>query len=223
MRSTIQKIFKETPRNKQVMMFTATLSGDIKDVCRKFMKNPSEVLIEQESKLTLHGLKQYYIHLSEKEKIARLMDLIDQLEFNQIIIFVKSVERAIKLAETLNKNALPSKAVHRFIAQDERIKIYEGFKEFRHRILVATEIFGRGIDIEKINIVFNYDMPVGEGASDSYLHRVGRAGRFGTKGLAITFVDTDEDKEVLEAVQKRFEVRIPELPTTINKASYMNN
>ena len=101
-----------------------------------------------------------------------------------------------------------------------RIRIYEGFKQFKHRILVATEIFGRGIDIEKINIVFNYDMP---SESDSYLHRVGRAGRFGTKGLAITFVESDEDKKVLEDIQKRFEVKIGELPTTIDAASYMNN
>ena len=75
-----------------------------------------------------------------------------------------------------------------------RIKIYEGFKQFKHRILVATEIFGRGIDIEKINIVFNYDMPE---ESDSYLHRVGRAGRFGTKGLAISFITTEEDQKVM--------------------------
>jgi ATP-dependent RNA helicase UAP56/SUB2 len=101
-----------------------------------------------------------------------------------------------------------------------RIKIYEGFKQFKHRILVATEIFGRGIDIEKINIVFNYDMPK---ESDSYLHRVGRAGRFGTKGLAITFVETEEDKKVLDEIQKRFEVKIAELPTTIEASSYMNN
>ena len=101
-----------------------------------------------------------------------------------------------------------------------RIKIYEGFKQFKHRILVATEIFGRGIDIEKINIVFNYDMPT---ESDSYLHRVGRAGRFGTKGLAITFVETEDDKKVLDEIQKRFEVKIAELPTTIEASSYMNN
>jgi len=101
-----------------------------------------------------------------------------------------------------------------------RIKIYEGFKQFKHRILVATEIFGRGIDIEKINIVFNFDMPA---ESDSYLHRVGRAGRFGTKGLAITFVETDEDKKVLEDIQKRFEVKIGDLPSSIEASSYMNN
>ena len=116
MRSDIQKIFKDTPHNKQVMMYTATLSGDIKLTCRKFMRNPTEVLIENESKLTLHGLKQFYVQLDEREKIAKLMDLIDQLAFNQVIIFVKSVQYAVKLAEILNRNALPSKAIHRGIA-----------------------------------------------------------------------------------------------------------
>lgn len=120
----------------------------------------------------------------------------------------------------LNKNFLPSKAIHSDLSQEERIKIYDGFKQFKHRILVATEIFGRGIDIEKINIVFNFDMP---GDADSYLHRVGRAGRFGTKGLAITFASSDKDKEVLEEIQKRFEVKVEELPTTIDSATYMNN
>lgn len=83
--------------------------------------------------------------------------------------------------------------------------------------MVATDIFGRGIDIEKINVVFNFDMPTD---SDSYLHRVGRAGRFGTKGLAITFVSGQKDLEVLEDIQKRFEVKIEELPTTIDVSTY---
>jgi len=86
--------------------------------------------------------------------------------------------------------------------------------------MVATDIFGRGIDIERVNIVINYDMPQ---ESDSYLHRVGRAGRFGTKGLAITFVSSPEDQKVLEDIQKRFEVDIPELPDQIDANSYMNN
>jgi len=220
MRSDIQKIFRETPLNKQVMMFTATLSEPIKETCRKFMRTPTEVLIENDAKLTLHGLKQYYVELRDDEKISKLISLIDQLAFNQVIIFVKSRRYAIKLAEILNKDMIPSKAIHRDLSMDERIKIYEGFKQFKHRILVATELFGRGIDIEKINIVFNFDMPA---ESDSYLHRVGRAGRFGTKGLAITFVESEKDKEVLGEIQKRFEVKIAPLPATIESATYMNN
>jgi len=98
-----------------------------------------------------------------------------------------------------------------------RIKRYNDFKNFKYRIMVSTDIFGRGIDIEKINVVFNFDMP---NDSDSYLHRVGRAGRFGTKGLAITFVSGQKDLEVLEDIQKRFEVKIEELPTTIDVSTY---
>jgi len=124
------------------------------------------------------------------------------------------------LDQVLKKEGFPSIAIHSSLQQDERIKRYTDFKAFKHRIMVATDIFGRGIDIEKINVVFNYDMPRD---SDSYLHRVGRAGRFGTKGLAITFVSGQEDHTTLDAVQKRFEVKIEELPTTIDVSSYMNN
>jgi ATP-dependent RNA helicase UAP56/SUB2 len=85
------------------------------------------------------------------------------------------------------------------------IRRYKEFKEFNKRICVATDVFGRGIDIERINLAINYDMPAD---ADSYLHRVGRAGRFGTKGLAISFVTTDQDKEVLKAIEKRFEVAL---------------
>ena len=95
---------------------------------------------------------------------------------------------------------------------------YEQFKNFEKRFLVATDLFGRGMDIERVNIVFNYDMP---DSSDAYLHRVARAGRFGTKGLAITFVSNDEDAQILNQVQMRFEVEISELPDQIDISSYL--
>merc|ERR1712086_1137370 len=110
----------------------------------------------------------------------------------------------------------PSVAIHGSMGQEERIKMYQNFKDFRHRILVSTDIWGRGIDIERVNIVVNYDMPDN---SDSYLHRVGRAGRFGTKGLGLTFVSTEEDTETLKKVQKRFEVNIGEMPNHIDTTS----
>lgn len=217
MRGDVQAIFKATPPQKQVMMFSATMTDEVKTICRKFMRDQFEIFIDNQSKLTLHGLKQYFIKLDEKEKIKKLTDLLDSLQFNQVIIFVESVERAQMLDHVLKKEGFPSIAIHRGLQQEERIKRYTDFKAFKHRIMVATDIFGRGIDIEKINVVFNYDMPRD---SDSYLHRVGRAGRFGTKGLAITFVSGQEDHATLDAVQKRFEVKIEELPTTIDVASY---
>jgi len=161
------------------------------------MKNPFEIFIDDEKKLTLHGLKQYFVKLEENEKIRKLTDLLDSLMFNQVIVFVKSVQYAIKLDEILRRDNFPSISIHRDLAQEERIKRYNEFKNFKHRIMVATDIFGRGIDMEKINVVFNFDMPT---ESDSYLHRVGRAGRFGTKGLAITFVSGSKDMETLEDI-----------------------
>ena len=92
-----------------------------------------------------------------------------------------------------------------------RVKRYTAFKDFKKRIMVATDIFGRGIDIERINIVINYDMA---DSSDSYLHRIGRAGRFGTKGLTITFISSETDKKVLEEIQSRFIIKMKEYPSS---------
>ncbi|CAD7950284.1 unnamed protein product [Amoebophrya sp. A25] len=219
MRQDVQKIFVQCPKKKQVMMFSATMTKEIRDVCKKFMQEPHEIRVDEESKLTLHGLLQYFVKLDESKKNRKLNDLLDALQFNQVIIFVKSVQRAIALDKLLQECSFPSVAVHSGLKQPERIERYKMFKEFQKRIMVATDLFGRGIDIEKVNVVINYDMPAD---SDSYLHRVGRAGRFGTKGLAITFSASDEDKTVLDAVQSRFEVAINECPETIDPTSYLN-
>jgi len=219
MRKDVQQIFVETPKKKQVMMFSATMTAESRTLCKKFMSDPHEIRVDEESKLTLHGLLQYYVKLEEKEKNRKLNDLLDALEFNQVVIFVKSVQRAVALDKLLVECSFPSIAIHSGLSQDDRIARYKQFKEFQKRIMVSTDLFGRGIDIERVNIVINYDMP---DDSDSYLHRVGRAGRFGTKGLAITFTTTDEDAEVLKKVQARFEVNIGEMPGQIDTTSYLN-
>jgi ATP-dependent RNA helicase UAP56/SUB2 len=226
MRKTVQDIFKETPREKQVMMFSATLSKDIRKVCKKFMTDPvMEVFIDDESKLTLHGLQQHYVKLAENEKNRKLNDLLDALEFNQVIIFVKSPERAKTLNQLLCDCNFPSIATYGRLKQEERIEKYKAFKNFQKRILVSTDMYGRGVDFEKVNVVINYDMPESTehnaGAADCYLHRVGRSGRFGTKGLAITFVSTPEDSTTLEEIQSRFEVNITPLPDQIDTSTYM--
>ncbi|KAH9921392.1 P-loop containing nucleoside triphosphate hydrolase protein [Fomitopsis serialis] len=197
MRRDVQEIFRATPHHKQVMMFSATLAKEIRVTCKKFMANPLEIFVDDETKLTLH--------VGEVGKNRKLNELLDTLEFNQVVIFVKSVARAIDIS------------IHSGLAQEERINRYTAFKAFEKRILVATDIFGRGIDVERVNIVINYDCPPD---ADSYLHRVGRAGRFGTKGLAITFVSSESDQQVMAAIQSRFEVAVPELPDHIDPASY---
>ncbi|KAL5697997.1 RNA helicase [Ranunculus cassubicifolius] len=205
MRKDVQEIFKMTPHDKQVMMFSATLSKEIRPVCKRFMQDPMEIYVDDEAKLTLHGLVQHYLKLSELEKNRKLNDLLDALDFNQVVIFVKSVSRAAELNKLLVECNFPSICIHSGMKQEERI-------------LVATDLVGRGIDIERVNIVINYDMP---DSADTYLHRVGRAGRFGTKGLAITFVASGSDSTVLDQVQERFEVDIKELPEQIDTSTYM--
>ncbi|ROK35702.1 Spliceosome RNA helicase DDX39B [Anabarilius grahami] len=195
MRRDVQEIFRMTPHEKQ----------------------PMEIFVDDETKLTLHGLQQYYVKLKDNEKNRKLFDLLDVLEFNQVVIFVKSVQRCIALAQLLVEQNFPAIAIHRAMPQDERLARYQQFKDFQRRILVATNLFGRGMDIERVNIAFNYDMPED---SDTYLHRVARAGRFGTKGLAITFVSDETDARTLNDVQDRFEVNISELPEEIDISSY---
>ncbi|KAF9165192.1 Suppressor of the cold-sensitive snRNP biogenesis mutant brr1-1 [Actinomortierella ambigua] len=220
MRRDVQSIFVKTPHSKQVMMFSATLNKEVRQVCKRFMQNPLEIYVDDETKLTLHGLQQYFVAIEEKAKNRKLNDLLDTLEFNQVCIFVKSVQRANELNKLLVECNFPSICIHSQMPQEERIARYKSFKEFNKRILVATDVFSRGLDVSRVNIVVNYDVPEN---ADTYLHRVGRAGRFGTRGLAITFVADDKDEEVIKSIQSRFEVQIPALPEQIDSNTYMTS
>ncbi|RMC22573.1 hypothetical protein DUI87_00419 [Hirundo rustica rustica] len=218
MRRDVQEIFRMTPHEKQVMMFSATLSKEIRPVCRKFMQDPMEIFVDDETKLTLHGLQQYYVKLKDNEKNRKLFDLLDVAGV-QPGGDLREVGAALHRAGAAAGGAkLPAIAIHRGMPQEERLSRYQQFKDFQRRILVATNLFGRGMDIERVNIAFNYDMPED---SDTYLHRVARAGRFGTKGLAITFVSDENDAKILNDVQDRFEVNISELPDEIDISSYI--
>jgi len=239
MRSQVQGIFKQTPHNKQVMMFSATLPYGIRPICRKFTKNPIEVYVDDQAKLTLHGLLQYYVNLpEEKQKNRKLFDLLDKIDFNQVIIFVKSQSRAEALAKILNSSQFPSVCIHGRMKQEDRLLKFEEFKNYSKRILVSTDLMGRGIDINKVNVVMNYDLPPldkydenvslsydasCDKAVDQYLHRVGRAGRFGTKGLAITFISSPKDASLLNKVQERFSVDIKEIPQQIDPSLYRDS
>jgi len=220
MRRDVQSIFKLTPHAKQVMMFSATLSKEVRPVCKKFTQHPCEIYVDDESKLTLHGLQQYYVKLTEAQKNRKLNDLLDALDFNQVVIFVNGVRRCKELNKLLTECNFPSMCMFGGLSQEERLERYNKFKEYKSRILVSTDIFGRGVDFERVNIVFNYDMP---DKADQYLHRVGRSGRFGTKGLAVTFVSSPEDAKILEQVQERFAVEIPPLPEEIDVSTYMTS
>lgn len=118
----------------------------------------------------------------------------------------------------LEKLNLPALTVHRDMAQERRIEYYTQFKEGKKRIMVTTNLLARGIDIDKVNLVINFDAPE---SSDDYLHRVGRAGRFNTKGIAVSFIATDEDRKILAEIQARFEVKIEPLPSAFEEKSLL--
>ena len=218
MRADVQKIFKKTPCDKQVMMFSATLPEDTKVVCKKFMRKPVEIIVKEENKEHLEKLQQFYVKLKEEDKNTKLFDILDNVQFNQVIIFVNSILRCETLSDILSKNNFPSIAIHADLPQEERIKLFDLFKDFKRRIMVATELYGRGVDFLKVNTVINYDM---SSKADAYVHRVGRAGRFGSKGITITFLATKEDEDVFDELLKTYPtIKAEELPKTIDKSIY---
>ena len=219
MRRDVQKIFVKTPHQKQVMLFSATLGPDIRPSLRLFTREPLEIYVSDEQKLTLHGLTQYAAKLEEGQKNRKLVQLLDAINFNQVIIFVSKHSRASELAKLLVECNFPAVAVHGNMDQKDRLGVLAKFKTFDARILVTTDLVARGIDVERVNVVIQYDCP---DSTDTFLHRVNRAGRFGTKGLAITFVSTPADAEIVASVEKRFQAKIPDLPEEIDPSTYQN-
>ena len=218
MRADVQRIFKKTPCDKQVMMFTATLPEDTKVVCKKFMRKPVEITVKEENKEHLDKLQQFYVKLKEEEKNKKLFDILDSVQFNQVIIFVNNIARCETLSDILDKNKFPAVAIHADLPQEERIKKFDRFKDFKTRIMVATELYGRGVDFLKVNFVINYDMSTD---AEAYVHRVGRAGRFGSKGITITFLASDDDQKVFDDLLKKYpNIKADVLPDVIDKSIY---
>lgn len=200
------------------MMFTATLPEDTKVVCKKFMRKPVEIIVKEENKEHLEKLQQFYVKLKEEEKNKKLFDILDSVQFNQVIIFVNNIARCETLSDILEKNKFPAVAIHADLPQEERIKKFDRFKDFKTRIMVATELYGRGVDFLKVNFVINYDMSTD---AEAYVHRVGRAGRFGSKGITITFLASEDDQKVFDDLLKKYpNIKADVLPEVIDKSIY---
>lgn len=176
------------------MMYSATFP---KETTMKFsnshLKNPVKINLMTEKDLTLIGLTQFYCYLEEKEKLHCLNTLFTKLQINQCIIFCNSVKRVELLAKKISQLGLSCFYIHSKMKQSDRNKVFHDFKTGESRCLVSSDLFTRGIDIPSVNVVINFDFPE---FSDTYLHRIGRSGRFGHLGLAINFI-TDKDKKAL--------------------------
>lgn len=204
MRWDVQRIFTSCEKEKQCIFLSATLS-EVREDCLKFLRDPHEIIIE-EKKLTLHGLSQFYSIVNDK--LSALSSLLDNTDFNQCIVFIRNKDEAKRICAALKRLGFPTVEIHSGMSVEDRRNNFNSFKKLNFRILVSTDLMSRGIDVQDINLVVNCDVP---DSPDTYLHRVGRAGRFETVGTAVTFLSNDYDKAVINEVQKKFEVEIKEM------------
>lgn len=166
--------------------------------------------------MTLRGLTQYYAYLEEKEKLHCLTTLFNKLEISQAIIFCNTGKRVELLAKKIHSLGYSCFYIHSRMDQHDRNRIYHDFKNGNTRCLVSTDLFTRGIDIMSVNVVINFDYPR---YAETYLHRIGRSGRFGRYGLAVNFV-TDDDKNNMFQVETELRTQINPLPEEIDKNLY---
>ena len=201
------------PGDIQIALFSATMPRDILKLSTHFMRDPARILVKQEE-VTLEGIKQYYVALEREEwKIEVLMNLYRNLEINQAIIYCNTVKRVDELAKELKEKDFTVSSIHGEMDQVTRDLIMREFRTGTTRILISTDLLARGIDVQQISVVINHDLPR---KKESYIHRIGRSGRFGRKGTAINFV-TPRDANHLKEIQEFYETQINQLPTDLDE------
>jgi len=211
----IKVIINKIPDNSQICLFSATLSNDILDLSSKFMKDPVNILVKNDE-LTLEGITQFYIAVGEdSNKLCILQDIYKTLTIGQTIIYVNTIKRVEILNKQLEDAKYPSVFIHGNMEQEERNIIMKQFRHGTSRILITTDLLARGIDIQQVSLVINYDLPPSR-KKENYIHRIGRSGRFGRKGVAINFV-TNNDMVIKEELEKFYNTQIDEMPMDITK------
>jgi len=203
----IYDIFKYLPKDIQVALFSATMPDDVLDLTKKFMRSPTRILVKRES-LTLEGIKQFYVAVEEDHKLETLMDLYESVSIAQSVIFANTRRKVDFIKDQLNKHNHTVSYMHAEMQRGEREKVMATFRSGSSRVLVTTDLVARGIDVHHVNIVINYDLPANK---ENYLHRIGRGGRYGRKGVAINFV-SQRDVEVLRELEQHYHTQIEELP-----------
>jgi translation initiation factor 4A len=209
----IYNIFQFLPSEIQVALFSATLPPEVEQLTEKFMRNPVKVLVKAEQ-LTLEGIKQYYVALeNDDQKYAALKDLYSMLNMSQCIIYCNSVKRVQDLYEAMSADNFPVCQIHSSMDKEERTKSYNEFKNGSQRVLISSNVTARGIDVQQVSTVINFDLPR---CVHTYLHRIGRSGRWGRKGYGINFV-TRKDVRTLNELERYYHTQIDELPNNWNE------
>jgi ATP-dependent RNA helicase DDX6/DHH1 len=212
----IHEVFKTLPplERRQTLLFSATFPITVKSFSDRYMKNPFQINLMEE--LTLKGVTQYYAFVEERQKIHCLNTLFTKLQINQSIIFCNSVNRVELLARKITELGYSCFYIHARMQQAHRNRVFHDFRQGHCRNLVCSDLITRGIDIQAVNVVINFDFPKN---SETYLHRIGRSGRFGHLGLAINFV-TFDDRYNLYRIEQELETEIKPIPPEIDKKLY---
>ncbi|GCE99698.1 RNA helicase [Zygosaccharomyces mellis] len=211
----IYDIFARLPPGCQVVVVSATMSKDILEVTKKFMSDPVKILVKRDE-ISLEGISQYFVDVSKEEwKFDTLCDLYDSLTITQCVIFCNTRKKVDWLSKKLTQSNFAVVSMHGDMRQDERDKVMNDFRTGHSRVLISTDVWARGIDVQQISLVINYDMPE---IMENYIHRIGRSGRFGRKGVAINFI-TREDVSKLRATERMYGIKIKPMPANLKELS----
>jgi translation initiation factor 4A len=207
----IYDIFKCLPPNVQVCLFSATMPPEILDMTTKFMRDAVRILVKKDE-LTLEGIRQFYVAIEKEEwKLDTLCDLYETLTITQAIIYCNTRRKVDFLADQLTKRDFTISTMHAELDQKERDLVMREFRSGSSRVLISTDLLARGIDVQQVSLVINFDLPQN---MENYLHRIGRSGRFGRKGVAINFV-TNNDVRAMKDIEKYYHTQIEEMPMDI--------
>jgi len=207
----IHDVFTKMPYNIQVILLSATMPADVLDVTKKFMRDPIRILVKKEE-LTLEGIKQFYIMVGREDwKLETLCDIYQTLTITQAVIFCNTRRKVDWLTQQMHAKDFTVSAMHGDMDQKEREVIMREFRSGSSRVLITTDLLARGIDVQQVSLVINYDLPNNR---ENYIHRIGRGGRFGRKGVAINFV-TEEDKRNLQDIEHFYNTQINEMPQNV--------
>jgi translation initiation factor 4A len=205
----IYNIFQYLHNDIQVCLFSATMPVELHKLTEKFMRNPVKILVQAEQ-LTLEGICQHYVGLEDDEtKFVTLQDLYKTVSMSQSIIYCNSVKRVSDLTEAMVMKGYPACCIHSGMDKSARDEAYANFKSGKYRVLISSDVTARGIDIQQVSIVINFDLPR---SVHTYLHRIGRSGRWGRKGMGISFI-TPRDTKQLKEIESFYSTVITELPS----------
>jgi len=207
----IYDVFRNLPTTTQVILLSATMPADVLEVTKKFMRDPVRILVKKEE-LTLEGIRQFYVAVDKEDwKLDTLSDLYETLMITQAVIFCNTRRKVDWLTDHMNKREFTVSCLHGDMDQAGRDAIMKEFRSGSSRVLITTDLLARGIDVQQVSLVINYDLPSNR---ETYIHRIGRGGRFGRKGVAINFVTAD-DVRALREIEQFYNTHIEEMPMNV--------